>query len=169
MKKALCIVKYRILYEMKNSVQDPIHEKIGISRTLQRYYDDCKSEIDFMNNFPFKDSILYLDVLTDVDFCRRVKSPNAFVDFWDCCTFESGEPPGQNLYIYLHDLDDSVTLAQERYDLWKPALEGLQCLIGLDKDAYHLIFSRILNNLGSEDWRNLGSLAEVAGRTNQNS
>ncbi|KAJ8668921.1 hypothetical protein QAD02_000180 [Eretmocerus hayati] len=158
MKKALCIVKYRILYEIKNSVEDPIHEKIGISRTLQRYYDNCKSEIDFMNNFPFEDSITYLDVLTDADFWRRVKSPDIFMNNWDNRTLDFWDILTGNLSIYMSDLNDSVKVAYGKCKAWKAALKGLQCLIGFDKDAYHLIFSRILNDLETEDWRNLGRL-----------
>ncbi|KAJ8668919.1 hypothetical protein QAD02_000178 [Eretmocerus hayati] len=163
MKKALCIVKHRILYEIKNSVQDPIHEKIGISRTLQRYYDNCKSEIDFMKTFSFDDSISYFDVLMDVNFWKRVKfSSYAFENFrFETCPADYGENPIvlKHVEIYINDLSNCWEDAYEKFESWWPAMKGLEFLLGLDKNSHYFIFCNILDHLNIEDLKNLGELS----------
>ncbi|KAJ8668905.1 hypothetical protein QAD02_000164, partial [Eretmocerus hayati] len=81
LKKALTAIKYRLLLESKTAIEDPMPENFTKSIELQRYYKDCKTEIDFMRNYKFDGAITYHDVLTDEDFYKRMESSKALEQF----------------------------------------------------------------------------------------
>ncbi|KAJ8668920.1 hypothetical protein QAD02_000179 [Eretmocerus hayati] len=157
MKKALCIVKYRALYEDQIELNDPIDKKIRNSSTLQNYYKACKAEIALLQTLQFGEFVTSYDVLTEENFWRGVKSSNAFEDFHDEFLLDSSEG---NIHIYLNDLKEGWKFGYELYELWGAATRALECLLELDRDSYHLIFSNILNRLNNQDLHNLGEIGQ---------
>ncbi|KAJ8668907.1 hypothetical protein QAD02_000166 [Eretmocerus hayati] len=112
LKKALTAIKYRLLLENKTAVEDPMPENFTKSTELQRYYRDCKTEIDFMRNHKFDGAITYHDVLTDEDFCKRTESSEAF------SRPLLRDKVSEIINIYAADLEECWSQAQEKYKVW---------------------------------------------------
>ncbi|KAJ8668891.1 hypothetical protein QAD02_000150 [Eretmocerus hayati] len=155
-KKALCVIKSRILYESRfPSVEDPILEKIKKSKFLRTYYDKCKSEIEFFKNYRFQKSVSCYDILVDEDSWKRVRTSWAFRRF--SCESESGTVY-ENTRIYRLDLDTRSELARCKWELWHGAAKGLECLLEFDRNLFHLIYTNIMNRLQEEDLVNLDEI-----------
>ncbi|KAJ8678897.1 hypothetical protein QAD02_014684 [Eretmocerus hayati] len=161
MKKAMFIVRCRVLHESLVSEEDPVHEKVNNSDTLQNYYEACKAEISFLQNCQFEDTATAYDMLTQENFWRRVKSSDAFEDFRNQVLPDSGGLLSENLHIYANDVKNCWKSEYDMYEFWTAALNGLEYLLGFDKNSYHLIYSNIMDRLDDDDWKNLGIVCDM--------
>ncbi|KAJ8668904.1 hypothetical protein QAD02_000163 [Eretmocerus hayati] len=153
MKKAFCVVRYRALLESKSFVVDPIQEHIEKSSFLKNYYEACMTEISFLKDCQFDNSLTYHDLLVKENFYKLVGSLEPFERFHRTYV----EKVSEKVLIYMKDLKIRSERACKNYKLWTSAADALEQLIGLDKSAHHLIFSNILDRLDEEDLRHLGN------------
>ncbi|KAJ8668818.1 hypothetical protein QAD02_000077 [Eretmocerus hayati] len=147
-KKAKCIVKYRVLFESKGPVKNPVEGMLRESDKMRSYYESCQDEITLLQNCSFHHSITYYTVLTDKELWRRVRSDRPYT------TFDS-ENLNTKFPIYFADLRDRFLIAKSKHEQWELAANGLKRLMSINLDSHHLIISKILNCLKERDLRNL--------------
>ncbi|KAJ8669889.1 hypothetical protein QAD02_001148 [Eretmocerus hayati] len=152
---AKCIVKYRVLYESKNSlVEEPMENgKMSESKKLRSYFEVCQAEISLLKSTSLTSFINYHDILAAAsrDFYKRVRDERVYETF-DEANLESRFP------VYAKELGKSFNNLKKIHQIWERAVTNLALLFGLNSVVYYSIIRKILGFLDKND---LFSTAEI--------
>ncbi|KAJ8688157.1 hypothetical protein QAD02_023952 [Eretmocerus hayati] len=149
--RAKCVVRYRLLFESKCPVEEPLILDMIKSDKLREYFESCKAELPLLQNTPLHFSVTYYNLLMDNNFHVQVRDESAYEKF-EKVNVEELFP------VHAKDLRICFDRVKERHRVWELAMVKLSRLLGLDRDAYHLIFCTILRYLRENDLRNLSKI-----------
>ncbi|KAJ8668902.1 hypothetical protein QAD02_000161 [Eretmocerus hayati] len=164
-KKIFWVIKQSILQESKCSIEYPINEIIeDFDPAVRKYYEDCRVEMNFLQNHQFDEPITCYDIIAKEDFYERVSSLEGFENL----RFEfHNDKISQSILIYANDLDYYWCRAYEKYKEWDMVVKGLERILGFHKNSFHLIFPNILDRLTKLDLCNLGEMERIFIKTHQ--
>ncbi|KAJ8672922.1 hypothetical protein QAD02_004183 [Eretmocerus hayati] len=149
LKQAYCVIKYRILYESKKAVAEPIeHVDVNLPVRLKQYIEICKAEIILLKNSPIHKSVTYYHMLADEKCYQRVRDHRAYTSFIKK-NLENRFP------VYGRDLRERFDRARDLHEIWETAVKKLGTYLRLNYDAYYLIIMNILKRLQNDDLRSV--------------
>ncbi|KAJ8671720.1 hypothetical protein QAD02_002979 [Eretmocerus hayati] len=148
---AKCVVRYRLLFESKISVLEPLSPGMFKSARLLNYFELCKSEISKLQRTSLNHSVTFHDLLVESNFHVQARLKSAIADFH--------EVDVQELFpLYAQDLITCYNRVVEINRVKDLATVKFNILLWSHPDAYHLISCLILRYLHENDIRNLSNV-----------
>ncbi|KAJ8687787.1 hypothetical protein QAD02_023581 [Eretmocerus hayati] len=145
-----------IIDSKKYHIDPSIHALIKKNAEFHRFYLTCQIELVMLQMSPISGSISYHSIIAKdrVNMWIRNKSIMNILEVMNA----SPETLSQQLPIYHRSFILNVQNCKKRHELVENAVEGLKKIMGIDSDAFLLIYHKILYNLRNQDLSNLSKI-----------